>query len=143
MARNRQILARQNQGQSAAQNQLGHQPGADGELPARGTGLLGTRAEAAQRLKVGVGGLMLVLLVVALASSVLQMTRDAEDGAVAAPETQAAEESGSDPLVDIGVAPELPGDQPVVQDLPAAQMPPETLESGQPSDQSAGPAAGN
>lgn len=139
MARNRQILARQNQGQSAAQNQ----PGADGEPPARGSGLLGTRAEAAQRLKVGVGGLMMVLLVVALASSVLQMTRDAEDGAVAAPETQAAEESGSDPLVDIGVAPELPGDQPVVQDLPAAQMPPETLETGQPSGQSAGQAAGN
>lgn len=91
----------------------------------RAPGLHGTRAEAIYRLKVGVGGLLGVLLVVAVASSILQRARDAED-----PETQVAQEqkpeSASDPLVDIGVAPGLPGEQQiVVPDLPAEQMPPD------------------
>ncbi|MBB3988959.1 hypothetical protein [Croceicoccus naphthovorans] len=87
-------------------------------------GLHGTRTEAMQRLKVGVGGLLAVLLVVALASSIMQSAQQAEDTdpAVVAQEQQA--EPANDPLVDIGVVPELPGEAQVVPDLPAEQMPP-------------------
>lgn len=91
-----------------------------------GKGLLGTRAEAMHRLKVGVGGLLAVLLMVAIASSVLQSAREAEDAATPA-EVQAAKDAETnDPLVDIGVSPELPKESAVVvPDLPADQIPPE------------------
>lgn len=89
-------------------------------------GLMGTRAEAMQRLKVGAGGLLGVLFVVALASSVIQTTRGAEDTPVAAA-SEANPEAANDPLVDFGVAPELPSDsESIVGDLPADQMPPAT-----------------
>lgn len=114
VARNRNILSR-----------AGRPVGDTADVPPA-PGLLGTRAEAAQRLKVGVGGLLSVLLVVTLASSIAQMTRNADDAAAPATATDPAPENANDPLVDIGVAPELPADQPVVQDLPAEQMPPET-----------------
>lgn len=86
-------------------------------------GLMGTRAEAMQRLKVGAGGLLGVLFVVALASSVIQTTRGADDTPVAT--AQAGQtEAANDPLVDFGVAPELPGDdESIVGDLPPEQMP--------------------
>lgn len=90
------------------------------------SGLMGTRTEAMQRLKVGVGGLLAVLFIVAIASSVLQSTREAEDDGAPIPQHQVKTETGNDPLVDIGVAPELPNEtQVVVPDLPAEQMPPE------------------
>lgn len=100
-------------------------------------GLMGTREEAMYRLKVGVGGLLIVLLIVAIASSILQTAQQADD-----PAMQAANEEGTepakDPLVDIGVAPELPGDQQkqqqpiVVPDLPADQIPPDVVDESLP-----------
>lgn len=90
-------------------------------------GLMGTRAEAMQRLKVGAGGLLAVLFVVALASSVIQTTRGADDTPVAAASEAGQTEAANDPLVDFGVAPELPrDDESIVGDLPAEQMPPAT-----------------
>lgn len=94
------------------------------------SGLMGTREEAMYRLKVGVGGLLIVLLIVAIASSILQTAQQADD-----PARQMAQDEGNepakDPLVDIGVAPELSGDQAkpiIVPDLPAEQMPPEAID---------------
>lgn len=90
-------------------------------------GLGGTRAEAMQRLKVAAGGLLAVLFVVALASSVIQTTRDDDDTPVAAASKTGEAEAANDPLVDFGVAPELPRDgESIVGDLPAEQVPPAT-----------------
>lgn len=90
-------------------------------------GLMGTRAEAMQRLKVGVAGLLLVLFVVAMASSIVTTTREADDTGAAASPSEAPAAAANDPLVDIGVAPELPGESEdvAVPDLPSEQMPPE------------------
>lgn len=97
-------------------------PGGE-RLPA----LMGTRAEAMQRLKVGVAGLLLVLFVVAMASSIVHTTREADDTGAAVTPSETTAGAANDPLVDIGVAPELPGDAEdvAVPDLPADQMPPE------------------
>lgn len=114
MVRNRNFLSQQSR------------PADEAADAASASGLLGTRAEAAQRLKVGVGGLLAVLLVVTLASSIAQMTRNSDQDTATPTAAEPAPENANDPLVDIGVAPELPGEQPVVQDLPAEQMPPET-----------------
>lgn len=101
------------------------------------SGLMGTRAEAMQRLKVGVGGLLAVLFIVAIASSVLQSTREAQDADSAVTAQQSTTETTNDPLVDIGVAPELPGEtQVIVPDLPAEQMPPEARDDLPPPAQS-------
>ena len=105
------------------------------------SGLHGTRADAMYRLKVGVGGLLSVLLVVAIASAIMQRARDAEDPKAAeAQETKP--EPANDPLVDIGVVPELPGEQQpiIVPDLPAEQIPPEARgdETTAPAGQGAG-----
>ncbi|WP_066555802.1 hypothetical protein [Croceicoccus bisphenolivorans] len=103
---------------------------ADNASGLKASGLMGTRAEAMQRLKVGVGGLLAVLFVVATASSVIQSTIDADDTGTAVAKPEVKTESANDPLVDIGVAPELPGEtQVVVPDLPAEQMPPEAQEA--------------
>jgi len=89
--------------------------------PAR---LTGTRAQAMQRLKVGLGGLASMLLLVGLANTIMQgrQTANAAGGTTPGGEVTAP---ASDPLVDIGVVPELPGDEVVVPDLPAEQMVPE------------------
>jgi len=97
-------------------------------------GLHGNRREAMRRLKIGVGGLLLMLLLVALASSIMQTARDTEEpGTPTAGEATESPEPANDPLVDIGVVPELPGEQQnqVVPDLPADQMPPEVQAGGQ------------
>ena len=83
--------------------------------------LRGTRAQAVQRLQVGIGGLAAMVLVVGLASTIMQQARQAEDPAK--PEAAAEPEGkGGDPLVDAGVVPELPQEQVIVPDLPAEQM---------------------
>lgn len=108
----------------------------------KGSGLHGTRAEAMRRLKVGVGGLVAMLLVVAVASAITDRTRDTEDPDTMAPGTsETVQEPASDPLVDIGVAPELPGQpQVIVPDLPAEQIPPDLPESQSPAGAASAPA---
>ncbi|RVQ66425.1 hypothetical protein EKN06_10390 [Croceicoccus ponticola] len=90
-----------------------------------GSGLFGTRGEAMHRLKVGVGGLLSVLFLVAIAGSILESAQKADETGTTTTQQETANEQSSDPLVDIGVAPELPGSEAVVvPDLPADQMPP-------------------
>lgn len=73
----------------------------------------GTRGEAMQRLQIGLFGLGAVLLMVALASVVMQRANEAD--ALAVPEAVTSVGNGNeigpaatDPLVDAGVVPDLP-----------------------------------
>ena len=72
----------------------------------------GTRAQAMQRLQVGVFGLATMVLLIGLAQIIMNQAREAEARVVpeAAP-TVAPDDSAtpaSDPLADAGVGPELP-----------------------------------
>ena len=73
--------------------------------------LAGTRAEAIQRLQVGLIGLSLMVLMVGLANIIMERAK-LTDESVATPEAVAAPAepvaTKNDPLVDAGVAPELP-----------------------------------
>jgi hypothetical protein len=67
------------------------------------------RAQAVHRLQVGIFGLATMLLLVSLASVIMQRVKTADRSAVAAAPNGAASASpANDPLVDLGVAPEVP-----------------------------------
>ncbi|WP_340587098.1 hypothetical protein [Erythrobacter alti] len=71
----------------------------------------GTRQERFQRLQIGGAGVMMMVLVIALADIVNSRAQETEANAVpeAAPTVVATATSApSDPLVDAGVAPQLP-----------------------------------
>ena len=79
-----------------------------------GMPLGGTRAQAMQRLQVGVFGLATMVLLIALAQIIMNLAREAEARVVpeAAP-TVAPSDSptpASDPLADAGVGPDLPAE---------------------------------
>lgn len=82
------------------------------------------RAQAVHRLQVGMFGLAGMLLLVSLANVIMDRAKYLDDTAVnvAAPDVSASETKANDPLVDMGVAPELPvsgKDQPQVSISPA------------------------
>lgn len=68
------------------------------------------RAQAVHRLQVGLFGLAGMLLLVSLANVIMDRAKfiDQTTVAGAAPEGAASDTAASDPLVDMGVAPELP-----------------------------------
>jgi hypothetical protein len=72
------------------------------------------RAEAFQRLQVGLAGLAAMLLLVSLANILIDRRNETEQAAV--PETAAsadeapAKPANKDPLVDAGVVPQLPAE---------------------------------
>ncbi len=71
----------------------------------------GTRAQAMQRLQIGVGGVILMILLVGLASLIQDRTREVDASSVpaAAPTTEpSAAPVQNDPLVEAGVVPDLP-----------------------------------
>ena len=86
------------------------------------TPLGGTRAEALQRLQVGLAGIGAMLLLVALANVIQNRARVTDEQAVpeAAPTTEpSAEQTGNDPLADAGIVPDMPAEptpQPTQQD---------------------------
>lgn len=88
----------------------------------------GTRAEALQRLQVGIAGIGAMLLLVALANVIQNRARVTDEQAVpeAAPTTEpSADQPANDPLADAGIVPDLPAEpvaQPVEQ--PALQVSP-------------------
>lgn len=91
-----------------------HEPGmSDGmtttqEAPAP---LGGTRAQAAQRLQMGVGGVLAITLLVGLASLIEGRADETQDDAVpqaAATSEPEVDQAQSDPLVEAGVVPDLP-----------------------------------
>jgi hypothetical protein len=73
----------------------------------------GTRSQAMQRLQIGLLGLAAMILLVGLATIIRDRAQQSEDLAVpeAASTTAVstdARSSGSDPLADVGVVPDLP-----------------------------------
>jgi hypothetical protein len=74
------------------------------------------RAEAIQRLQVGLSGLAAILLLVSLASIIINRANETEQAAVPASAASAADDTATpnkdpkDPLVDAGVVPQLPVD---------------------------------
>ena len=67
------------------------------------------RAQAVHRLQVGMFGLAAMLLLVSLASVIMQRVHTADRSAVAGEPTGGASLApAKDPLVDLGVAPEVP-----------------------------------
>jgi hypothetical protein len=76
----------------------------------------GTRAQAMQRLQIGLFGLASTVLMIGLAQIIMNQAREAE--ALVVPEaaptvapTQAAPTPASDPLADAGVGPDTPGER--------------------------------
>ena len=67
------------------------------------------RAQAVHRLQVGMFGLAAMLLLVSLASVIMQRVATADRSVVAAqPSGNASASPANDPLADLGVAPEVP-----------------------------------
>lgn len=77
--------------------------------------LSGTRAQAMQRLQVGLSGLGAMVLLVGLANVIMDRAKETEAGSVPeAASTVNASKSpapASDPLADAGVAPDLPAER--------------------------------
>jgi hypothetical protein len=77
--------------------------------------LSGTRAQAVQRLQIGLSGLGAMILLVGLANVIMDRAIETEAGSV--PEAASTVGAGqlpasaSDPLADAGVAPDLPAEQ--------------------------------
>lgn len=96
------------------------------EAPPAGAPLGGTKAEATQRLQIGLAGLGSMVLLIALANALGSQADLAEESAVpeAAPTTEPSDAPPQrDPLADAGIVPEIPA-EPVageaqVEDLPA------------------------
>ncbi|WP_338466452.1 hypothetical protein RXV95_12945 [Novosphingobium sp. ZN18A2] len=88
------------------------------------------RAQAVHRLQVGLFGLGGMLLMVGLANIVMERARQSEDAvAIASPEAvdtapaaAPTTTAASDPLVDMGVAPELPVNKPSPSAKPDAMI---------------------
>lgn len=86
------------------------------------------RAQAVHRLQVGMFGLAGMLLLVSLANVIMDRAKYLDDTSVnvTAPTVSASETTANDPLVDMGVAPELPvsgQDKPQATKSPAPQRP--------------------
>jgi hypothetical protein len=76
-----------------------------------GAPLSGTRSQTVQRLQVGLAGLSGMVLLVALASIIMERAQEAEASAVpeaAATMTAEDDNKARDPLADAGVVPDLP-----------------------------------
>lgn len=87
---------------------------ADTDETTPGMPLGGTRAQAMQRLQVGVFGLATMILLIALAQIIMNQAREAEARVVpeAAPTVSPSESPSpaSDPLADAGVGPDMPAE---------------------------------
>ncbi|MBA4763959.1 MAG: hypothetical protein H2048_00570 [Erythrobacter sp.] len=85
----------------------------------------GTRSESVKRLQIGIGGVVLMVLLVGLASLIQDRTREVDAAAVpaAAPTTEPSEAiKQNDPLVEAGVVPDLPE-----KPLPASSQSPAVI----------------
>lgn len=71
----------------------------------------GTRSEAIQRLQIGVGGLLSMVLLVGVANIVIDQARETQATTVPqAAATVEAEAPQKDPLADAGIVPDLPAE---------------------------------
>ena len=85
----------------------------DADIPPGGAPLGGTRAEAMQRLQVGLFGLGSMVLLIGLASAIGTQADLTQENSVpeAAPTTEPTEAAPQrDPLADAGIVPDIPAD---------------------------------
>lgn len=97
----------------------------------------GTRSESVKRLQIGIGGVVLMVLLVGLASLIQDRTREVDAAAVpaAAPTTEPSEAiKQSDPLVEAGVVPDLP-EKPLPSSPQSPAVIPEQGTSNDPANQ--------
>lgn len=90
-----------------------------------GAPLGGTRAEAMQRLQVGISGIVVMLLLVGLADVIRDRAQQTDAAAVpeaaATVEAEPVDAPQTDPLAEAGVVPELPA-EPVPSSTPTASV---------------------
>lgn len=100
---------------------------AQSELPPEGAPLGGTKAEATQRLQIGLFGLGSMVLLIGLATVIGNQADITQEGAVpeAAPTTEPTDAAPQrDPLADAGIVPDIPAEpepqaeEGTVEDLP-------------------------
>lgn len=97
---------------------------AEAELPEVPLG--GTRAQAMQRLQIGIAGVVLMVLMVGLASIIQNRAELSDATAVpqAAPTTEpSVDPEQSDPLAEAGVVPDMPSEADVAPARPVAAPP--------------------
>jgi len=81
------------------------------------------RAQAVHRLQVGLFGLGAILLLISLANVIMERAALADKAMSLDPAIEASATAANDPLVDMGVAPELPvGAAPAAPASPPAQQ---------------------
>ncbi len=93
--------------------------------------LAGTRSQSMQRLQIGIGGIILMVLLIGLASLIQDRMLEVDAAAVpaAAPTTEPSQSTQqNDPLMEAGVVPDLP-QKPAP---PASQSPAPVPEQGFP-----------
>ena len=109
----------------------------EGEATLQGAPLGGTKAEAAQRLQVGLVGLGSMVLLVGLASILGNQADRAQEAAVpdAAPTTEPTEAAPQrDPLADAGIVPEIPTEQtPEPEEGQVEDLPDPVVEDAEPT----------
>lgn len=71
------------------------------------------RRDGMQRVRVGLTGLAVVLLIVALATAVLRTVDEQAIGNAPAPNVENSDKSKDEPLADLGVAPGAPAENAV------------------------------
>ena len=107
-------------------------PGAPADVP-----LAGTRAQSMQRLQIGIGGVVMMVMLVGLASLIQDRTREVDAASVpgAAPTTEPTVAAPQqDPLVDAGVVPDLP-EQPQPQPVQSPVVPQQGTQDAPPPPQ--------
>ncbi|NMN06243.1 hypothetical protein [Novosphingobium sp. SG720] len=80
------------------------------------------RAQAVYRLQVGLFGLGAIILLISLANVVMERVTLANRAAALDPTVEASATAANDPLVDMGVAPELPVGAAPPQQSPSPQQ---------------------
>ena len=108
------------------------------ETAPEGAPLGGTKAEATQRLQIGLFGIGSMVLLVGLASIIGSQADRAEEGAVpeAAPTTEPTEAAPqNDPLADAGIVPEIPAEPALEEgDIQVEDLPDPVVEDAEPTD---------
>jgi hypothetical protein len=92
----------------------------------------GSRAQALNRLQVGLSLLLGIVLIVGLANVIEQRAQQSDEAVVpeaAATVAPSEEASGTDPLADAGVVPDLP-DEPAAA-APGMNKPPQGIDAAQ------------
>ena len=113
----------------------------ESDAPPEGAPLGGTKAEASQRLQIGLFGIVSMILLVGLASIIGTQADRTEESSVpeAAPTTEPTEAPPQrDPLADAGIVPEIPAEpEPEEEEGQVEDLPDPVVEDAAPTDNDA------